>query len=164
MLNRAGSPPRAWRRCRSRKNSPAYLRFTSTCVETLAVLAAIRRAFSVHLHVRGDVCRASTRRSGTLGSPPRAWRRCVSRASRSGLTRFTSTCVETLRCLSGTARPAAVHLHVRGDVNLTRRTPASLYGSPPRAWRRFYSCGRASARCRFTSTCVETFDPTPALN
>jgi len=50
-----GSPPRAWRRCSSRRWKTGKPRFTSTCVETFVRQASAQTHTAVHLHVRGDV-------------------------------------------------------------------------------------------------------------
>ncbi len=98
---------------------------------------------TVHLHARGDASLFSFGMVFVPGSPPRAWRRCRKRLSRT--------------------RPASVHLHARGDacaLDLRRRGHC---GSPPRAWRRYGAGGIGDRTPRFTSTRVETLLPRLSL-
>jgi len=155
-INHFGSPPRAWRRCYHSRVGARLIRFTSTCVETLDKAAAKDNVCAVHLHVRGDVLIHSYETNVLDGSPPRAWRRSRPSALTVGKMRFTSTCVETLSIAACWLASAAVHLHVRGDVRAATGVGGYRRGSPPRAWRRLFTCKFDLASLRFTSTCVET--------
>src|SRR5262249_13553779 len=90
-----GSPPRAWgRRCLGYV-FVAFVRFTTTCVGTAAVLVMRGRAVSVHPHVRGDGKTPATIAEMVSGSPPRAWGRPGRNARVERGQRFTPTCVGT---------------------------------------------------------------------
>ncbi len=131
-----GSPPRAWRRSLAGLSAPAPARFTSTRVETLQAASRRRSCGTVHLHARGDA--ASLRIAAAV---------CF---------RFTSTRVETLDTSVRLNKCVTVHLHARGDAFLCTFVPAPIFGSPPRAWRRFDDVTTLTAESRFTSTRVET--------
>ncbi len=158
---RAGSPPRAWRRCRIRGRRRDGRRFTSTCVETFCRAFAGTHSPTVHLHVRGDVPVQAAAGGRVAGSPPRAWRRYHRWSQLSIHTRFTSTCVETFAFASRFAFAVPVHLHVRGDVEYYLFSLQCCPGSPPRAWRRWRRTKPQKLASRFTSTCVETFTVCP---
>ncbi len=100
------------------------------------------RAFSVHLHVRGDSLMLLVLPRRPFGSPPRAWRQPFSSGGSVKEFRFTSTCVETAGLTKPTSQQTAVHLHVRGDSRLASASIVSRSGSPPRAWRQRNDAGR----------------------
>ncbi len=73
-----------------------FVRFISTCVETMPEGFGNEIPELVHLHVRGDNDLGNAERFLSSGSSPRAWRQfmpCVRRNVRHG---FISTCVETM--------------------------------------------------------------------
>ncbi len=114
------------------------------------------RQSSVHLHVRGDILIYQVLRRPHAGSSPRAWRHYSARASVSPTARFISTCVETFKRICAISIIKKVHLHVRGDIELSFSASLDALGSSPRAWRHWAGERRRRWRCRFISTCVET--------
>ncbi len=116
IRRQVGSPPRAWRRCRSIGSRVRFSRFTSTRVETLIVALILAALETVHLHARGDASNGAGFQRGSPGSPPRAWRRSLSGCRKTAANRFTSTRVETLTKRRPRYKIGAVHLHARGDA------------------------------------------------
>ncbi len=95
----AGSSPRAWRQLLENHVGNLVFRFISTCVETAG---------------RGPLCRRYS-----SGSSPRAWRQLQTVQTANITKRFISTCVETACNASRSRRQVSVHLHVRGDSQLS---------------------------------------------
>ena len=131
---RVGSPPRAWGQWIGYRNEHSRLRFTPTGVGTIGGNGSGEAAISVHPHGRGDNQSSARVRSGTYGSPPRAWGQsdapCPSYLHR----RFTPTGVGTMRRCSVVSVVIAVHPHGRGDNDGTVVRYHRKRGSPPRAW------------------------------
>ncbi len=132
-----GSPPRAWGRCGMLVAHATLLRFTPTCVGTMARGSAPNSAAPVHPHVRGDDDRRIQEPPYAPGSPPRAWGRSTCKQTPRRPGRFTPTCVGTMPRLGGTGYTEPVHPHVRGDDVWPTRSGLSPGGSPPRAWGRW---------------------------
>ncbi len=154
--DKAGSPPRAWGRCVRIPPSFDGLRFTPACVGTMQHYAAVPPGLSVHPRVRGDDGPRLIARRFHLGSPPRAWGRCLkSRDSIAGM-RFTPACVGTMDVHRRARRWLSVHPRVRGDDRRIRLLVDTQFGSPPRAWGRSAALARAWRYFRFTPACVGT--------
>ena len=156
MAGYCGSPPRAWGRHAVSPRRPALLRFTPTCVGTTISISPMRRAFSVHPHVRGDDFPRPRRDGAAVGSPPRAWGRRGRPSRDRGQRRFTPTCVGTTQPYALRQGTRRVHPHVRGDDPVVTQGRGACAGSPPRAWGRPAPLHAAVARRRFTPTCVGT--------
>src|SRR5205823_8843589 len=112
---RGGSPPHAWGQSISSAWSVVSVRFTPTCVGTIARPSPNIKAMAVHPHMRGDNDEEALGDNLSVGSPPHAWgqlqRRTLMRAS----TRFTPTCVGTMKGAACAMRARSVHPHMRGD-------------------------------------------------
>ncbi len=72
----SGSSPRAWRKFFLNNRVELFNRFISTCVEKIHCDAGNAATVSVHLHVRGENPLPSDCAICSLGSSPRAWRKC----------------------------------------------------------------------------------------
>ena len=129
-----GSPPRAWGPRAFAVAGDQIRRFTPTCVGNTSEGLLTRGAPSVHPHVRGEHRTRRTSRTGSSGSPPRAWGTPLSLPLSLSLVRFTPTCV--------------------GNTFSRQARLECLRGSPPRAWGTHVPLGRAVNIVRFTPTCV----------
>ena len=69
----SGSPPHAWGQCRRTDTATDTMRFTPTCVGTMAPPSDQSCSPAVHPHMRGDNGAPSFLRPLPLGSPPHAW-------------------------------------------------------------------------------------------
>jgi len=156
ILNRHGSPPRAWGQPRARPSTSAIARFTPTCVGTTFALPYPRRERPVHPHVRGDNWRSRGKTGKQNGSPPRAWGQHPISTNTSPPIRFTPTCVGTTYTRSPYTHSPAVHPHVRGDNAFMLFPSFVCVGSPPRAWGQQLHLKNQLMEYRFTPTCVGT--------
>ena len=72
-LKRLGTPPHAWGQLRYFKIFGKSLRYTPTCVGTITIIMGIRKAESVHPHMRGDNIYKQMYPATYNDTPPHAW-------------------------------------------------------------------------------------------
>ncbi len=92
----------------------------------------------------------------SLGSPPRAWGRCLPALRLIRIGRFTPACVGTIGASGCSICTRPVHPRVRGDDDEPYECKRGPSGSPPRAWGRCICNARAPCGIRFTPACVGT--------
>jgi len=155
-----GSPPRAWGRLFLDVLLDPSRRFTPACVGTIVAQSQKYSVASVHPRVRGDDVALATKQGPSIGSPPRAWGRSGSPGLRQSRVRFTPACVGTMPVVASRRAARSVHPRVRGDDLLPLIGNGSRFGSPPRAWGRWYTAIMTCRSLRFTPACVGTMDGT----
>ena len=156
----SGSPPHAWGQYVLQRPAQLALRFTPTCVGTIAPTRCRGWPSAVHPHMRGD---NQLQRLGQLrynGSPPHAWGQSNVLHAVTISPRFTPTCVGTISPSSVGFSPSPVHPHMRGDNSMTRRSATAFSGSPPHAWGQSRISVQRPPHVRFTPTCVGTIRTT----
>ncbi len=171
----AETPPHAWRKPSPTLRTRLTTRNTSTCVEKTTRSSLSRSGGQKHLHMRGENPCGRALLTHRRETPPHAWRKPVSRLSRTTWTRNTSTCVEKTIMRIERRRLREKHLHMRGETSdmihnllFFRNTSTCVEKTktgglnrnkrketPPHAWRKptisFFCCPIT----RNTSTCVE---------
>ena len=115
IIERDGSPPRAWGQLAIRFGPVCMARFTPTGVGTIPARAAPAHTRSVHPHGRGDNRAVLLTDFVGDGSPPRAWGQSVHWYDVPQKERFTPTGVGTITSDCATPQPTPVHPHGRGD-------------------------------------------------
>ena len=130
--------------------------FTPTGVGTIEQSSAPATASTVHPHGRGDNQFSTRVRTGTCGSPPRAWGQSNDVLATGAEWRFTPTGVGTIESPMTSSSYESVHPHGRGDNGYPRADRALLCGSPPRAWGQSVIRRDTRLRSRFTPTGVGT--------
>ena len=156
VINRRGSPPRAWGQSVIHVALQRRHRFTPTGVGTIGGRRITATLAAVHPHGRGDNYTVTTRYTLPSGSPPRAWGQSVVQIARQRRHRFTPTGVGTISLNSCAIFRRAVHPHGRGDNHLPRALSMSIRGSPPRAWGQSVIHVALQRFNRFTPTGVGT--------
>ncbi len=132
------------------------VRFTPTCVGTIAPEPSPCSLNPVHPHVRGDNEGGEFFLTWLIGSPPRAWGQSIEGSEKVPAERFTPTCVGTIIVKPNGVIVLPVHPHVRGDNLDSQRISRPICGSPPRAWGQCQSVTFIVRMGRFTPTCVGT--------
>ena len=151
-----GSPPRVWGQCLLSGGRAVLVRFTPTCVGTMAAAASGGSSRTVHPHVCGDNAIYEDRMMGAYGSPPRVWGQSPAGRLSTIYARFTPTCVGTMKLLPPSTSKSTVHPHVCGDNVIEAMPAVPFHGSPPRVWGQFPLRVEFLRDDRFTPTCVGT--------
>ena len=131
-------------------------RFTPTGVGTISPAPPSSQRVAVHPHGRGDNRLSMQARSGTCGSPPRAWGQSGTGVDADNAARFTPTGVGTILQCPHCVSLLSVHPHGRGDNRDIKALQWMTYGSPPRAWGQSPQHPLLSQHLRFTPTGVGT--------
>ena len=151
-----GSPPRVWGQSHRFALHSLWLRFTPTCVGTIAIAAAASAPSTVHPHVCGDNAYGEPRAYLSYGSPPRVWGQCGIWLKGHLIGRFTPTCVGTIKHRVSSFSRKSVHPHVCGDNGSVDNHSGHDNGSPPRVWGQCLKYWLKMLPWRFTPTCVGT--------
>ena len=130
-------------------------RNTSTSVEKTVISGNDELKRQKHLHERGEDALSSGASIILMETPPRAWRRPVSRPRTGYAHRNTSTSVEKTVLHSLQLHLAEKHLHERGEDRILSAEYGEIKETPPRAWRRPQSPRHLQSPSRNTSTSVE---------
>ena len=129
-----GTPPHAWGQSYISLFSLKFLRYTPTCVGTIPFPLELSVLSSVHPHMRGDNIIAKLQLSTKSGTPPHAWGQYQSLNTSENFTRYTPTCVGTMKIELKPKGFDTVHPHMRGDNILTFIYISHHIGTPPHAW------------------------------
>ena len=149
------TPPRTWRRLKDIIQTRGFDGNTSTDVEKTHIRMVIIRLFKKHLHGRGEDRVANVRRTTSVETPPRTWRRLFRALIKQTGVGNTSTDVEKTRVHDNSFRSREKHLHGRGEDNMDLSLIRQHKETPPRTWRRPSSRLPSGDKNRNTSTDVE---------
>ena len=160
VINRRGSPPRAWGQSVIHVALQRRHRFTPTGVGTIGGRRITATLAAVHPHGRGDNDAPDVIPAIRRGSPPRAWGQCGGSCHTTVPRRFTPTGVGTMRFARFAHSGPSVHPHGRGDNMAFQPVPDTARGSPPRAWGQSIVNAGEDRNLRFTPTGVGTIRAT----
>ena len=93
----SGSSPHAWGTSHQARRASRHDRFTPTCVGNIHPPPSSGCSRPVHPHVRGEDCKVDLTDLPDVGSPPRAWGRCLRADDGVDQVWFIPTCVGNMR-------------------------------------------------------------------
>ena len=155
LLSFPETPPRTWRKRSASSGICSACRNTSTHVEkTRAGVVAVPND-KKHLHARGENFKSNKYHAIKRETPPRTWRKLVSKSIPHVSHRNTSTHVEKTQPNCPLKNAMRKHLHARGENSFQRRETATGEETPPRTWRKRQVTLALILLLRNTSTHVE---------